>query len=142
MAYALKEASPDLHVVAVSAANARVMYEILKAGEPVRMEEEETLAEALSGGIGVTNRFTLPLIRELADEHVLVSEEDIRAAMLFAAGSMNILLEGGGAVALAAVLARRWDASRRGVEGAAAVVLSGGNVALPRLQAIQETEPA
>jgi threonine dehydratase len=142
VAYALKEASPDLHVVAVSAANARVMYESLKAGEPLRMEEEETLAEALSGGIGVTNRFTLPLIRELVDDHVLVSEEDIRNAMLFAAGYMNLLREGGGAVALAAVLARGWDAYRRGGKGATAVVLSGGNVALPRLQALQETEPA
>ncbi len=48
------------------------------------MEEEETLAEALSGGIGLTNRYTLPLIRELVDEHILVSEEEIRTAMLYA----------------------------------------------------------
>ena len=72
VAYALKEIRPEIRMVAVSAANARVMYESLQVGKPVTMEEEETLAEALSGGIGLTNRYSLPLIRELVDEHILV----------------------------------------------------------------------
>ena len=136
VAYALKEVRPELRIVAVSAANARVMYESIRAGRPVTMEEEETLAEALSGGIGVTNRFTLALIRELVDEHLLVSEEEIRKAMVFAAESMNLLLEGGGAVALAAVLAHRGDlGGPQGTEGAA-VVLSGGNLSPSRLEGL------
>ena len=103
------------------------------------MEEEETLAEALSGGIGVTNRFSLPLIRELVDEHVLVGEDEIRRAMLYASNSLNLLLEGGGAVALAAVLGRKCDlAGPKGTEGVG-IVLSGGNVSLSRLQALSET---
>ncbi len=138
VAYALKENDPDIRIIAVSAANARVMYESLRAGQPVRMEEEETLAEALSGGIGLTNRFSLPLIRELVDEHVLVEEDEIRTAMLYASGSLNLLLEGGGAVALAAVLASRCDlAGEEGTEGTG-IVLSGGNVSLSRLQALSE----
>jgi threonine dehydratase len=95
VAYALKEREPRMRIVAVSAANARVMYESLRVGKPVTMEEEETLAEALSGGIGLTNRYTLPLIRELVDEHVLVTEEEIGGAMLYAHRSLNLLLEGG-----------------------------------------------
>jgi len=122
--------------VGVSAARARVMFESLKAGSPVSMPEEETLAEALSGGIGLSNRFSLPLIRELVDEHVLIDEEAIREAMLYASASLHILLEGGGAVALAAVLGKKCDlGAERDTEGTA-VVLSGGNVSLDRLRAL------
>ncbi|MGD2124127.1 MAG: threonine/serine dehydratase [Gemmatimonadota bacterium] len=140
-AYALKERRPEIRVVGVSAANARVMYESLRAGKPIRMEEEETLAEALSGGIGLTNRFTFPLIRELIDEHVLVSEEEIRSAMLFASGSMGVLLEGGGAVGLAALLSRRFVLGGEMGTGSTAVILSGGNISLPRLQKLTEDSP-
>jgi threonine dehydratase len=138
IAYALKEARPEIRVLAVSAARARVMYESLKVGKPVSMPEEETVAEALSGGIGATNRYTLPLIRELVDEHILVQEEEIRKAMLHASGSLNILVEGGGAVALAAVLGGRCDMGPATGGDTVAVILSGGNVSLPRLQRLAE----
>ena len=138
IAYAVKEQRPEARVVGVSASRARGMYESLKAGKPIAMEEEETLAEALSGGIGLTNRFTLPLIRELVDEHVLVDEDEIGAAMRYAASALHLFLEGGGAVALAAVLSGKCDLSgERGTESVA-VVLSGGNVSLSRLQEVME----
>lgn len=143
VAYALKERDPRIRVVAVSAAAARVMYESVREGSPISMEEEETLAEALSGGIGLSNRYTLPLIRELIDEHILVDENAIREAMLYAAGALHLLVEGGGAVALAAVLTGQWDAlTRRKGQGTAAVVLSGGNVSLKRLQALAGPHPS
>lgn len=135
IAYGLKEKRPEIRVVAVSATAARVMYESLRKGAPISMPEEETLAEALSGGIGLSNRFTLPLIRELVDEHVLVEEESIRKAMLYAAANLHLLVEGGGAVALAALLSGRWSpGSATGGVDSIAVVLSGGNVSLSRLQ--------
>ncbi len=139
--FALKELRPDIRLVAVSAANARVMFESLKVGKPVRMEEEETLAEALSGGIGTTNEFSLPLIRELVDEHILVEEDEIRDAMLYAFDSLNLLLEGGGAVALAALLSRKYDVGQEKGHGDLGVVLSGGNVSLSRLQRLTEDAP-
>lgn len=132
VAYAIKELRPDVRIIAVSAHRARVMYESLKAGKPISMEEEETLAEALAGGIGLSNRFTFPMIRELVDEHVLVEEEGIREAVLFGVRSLQLLLEGGGAVALAALLDRRLELAGDGTESVA-VILSGGNVSLDRL---------
>ena len=136
VAYALKEQRPDIRVVAVSAANARVMYESIRAGKPVELPEKETLAEALSGGIGLANRYSISLIRELVDEHVLVEEEEIREAMLFALRDLQSVVEGGGAVALAAVLGGKWDAGVTGPQRPVAVVLSGGNVSLSRLSAL------
>ena len=140
--YALKEKRPDIRVVGVSAANARVMYESLKVGSPITMEEEPTLAEALSGGIGFPNRYSLPLIQEVVDEHVLVREADIAEAMLFAARSLGLLVEGGGAVALASLLSERADLDGENDGGTVAVVLSGGNVSLQRLLALEEDVPA
>ena len=140
--FALKELRPDIRLVAVSAANARVMFESLKVGSPVRMEEEETLAEALSGGIGRTNEFSLPLIRELVDEHILVEEKEIRDAMLYAFDSLNLLLEGGGAVALAALLSRKYDVGQEKGHGELGVFLSGWNFSLSRLQRLTEEAPA
>jgi len=139
IAYAIKERRPGVRIVGVSASRARVMVESLKAGEPVSMPEEETLAEALSGGIGLSNRFTLPLVRELVDEHILVDEAGIRDAMLYASGSLHLVLEGGGAVALAAVLGKKCQLLAHGESEAAGVILSGGNVSLKRLEALSRT---
>jgi threonine dehydratase len=138
VAYALKERRPDIQIVAVSAARARVMYESVKKGRPVTLPEEETWAEALSGGIGLANRYTLPLIRELVDEHVLVDEGEIGRAMLYAWRSLNLVVEGGGAVGLAAILARKGDPARKPATGAVGVVVSGGNVSLRRFQSLLE----
>lgn len=136
VSYALKSADPEIRVVAVSATNARVMYESILAGAPLEMEEEETLASALSGGIGLENRHTFPLIQTLVDEHVLVSEEEIAGAMLYAAASLHQVVEGGGAVGLAALL--NGKVRPRFADGRVAVIVSGGNVAPGTLAALAE----
>jgi threonine dehydratase len=124
IAHALKSHDPGIRVVAVSAANARVMYESLRAGHPIAFPEEETIANALSGGIGLDNRHSFRMVRDLVDEHVLVSEEEIREAMLFAMVEHKLVVEGGGAVGLAALL----SGSVRNAGKRVAVVVSGGNV--------------
>ena len=124
IAHALKTVRADLEVIGVSAANARVMYESLRAGRPLGLPEGPTLANALSGGIGLENRHTLRLVRELVDRHVLVDEDEIGGAMTFAAVEHKLVVEGGGAVGIAAVLAGRV----RELDGPLAVVVSGGNV--------------
>ncbi len=123
IALAVKSRVPEIRVVAVSAANARVMYESVKAGKPVSLPEEETLANALAGGIGLDNRYTLRLVRDLVDEHVLVTEEEIRRAVAFAALEYRVVVEGGGAVGVAALLAGKI----RG-HGRMAAIVSGGNI--------------
>lgn len=92
------------HLVAVSARNAGVMRASLDAGKPVELPEEETLANALAGGIGLDNRHSFALIRDLVGTHVSVSESEIAAAMRYAVSRLRLVAEGGGAVALAALL--------------------------------------
>lgn len=124
VAYAVKSADPTIRVIGVSAENARVMYESLKLGQPTAFPEDETLASALSGGIGLENEHTFGLVRDYVDEHVLVTEEEIKDAMILAAKAHKLVVEGGGAVGIAAVLAGK--VGRTGWN--MGVVVSGGNI--------------
>jgi threonine dehydratase len=114
-------------VVGVSAERAAVMLASLVAGRPVQLPEETTLASALSGGIGLDNRHTFPLVRDLDLEHVVVTEDEIATAMTFCCNDLHIVVEGGGAVGIAAILTERWRPPD-GADGPVVVVVSGGNV--------------
>lgn len=106
-----------------------VMVRSLEAGRPVQLPEEETLADSLMGGIGLENRYTFDLVRRVVDETALLSEEEIAAAMVYALRQERQIVEGGGAVALGALLHDKIDVAGQRV----AVVVSGGNVDLERL---------
>ena len=121
--------------VAVTAERAGVMLASLRAGHPVELPEEDTVAGALSGGIGPDNRYSFALVRDLVAEHVVASEEDVRGAMAYAFRELRLVVEGGGATALAALLAGRWRVPPTG-HGPVVVVVSGGNVALPTLRSV------
>ena len=124
-------------IVAVSAENAAVMLASVRAGKPVELPEQETLANALAGGIGVDNQYSFELVRDRIQEHLSVSEADIEAAMAYAATSLRLVVEGGGAVALAALLSGAWrpQADASDPVRPVVVVLSGGNVAPATLAA-------
>jgi threonine dehydratase len=134
MGAAFREAAGDaVTLTAVSAARADVMLRSLEAGRPVEVAEEETLAGALAGGIGLDNRITFPLVQALVDRHLRVGEGAIARAVVHAAVRLHTVVEGGGAVALAAALEGALDeASRSGPETQPprplVLVLSGGNV--------------
>ena len=66
------------------------------------------------------------------DEHATVTEDEIRSAMSFAANQLQMVVEGGGAVALAALLGGAWRPPP-GDEAPVVAVISGGNVALETL---------
>jgi threonine dehydratase len=113
--------------VAVSARNAAVMQESVEAGRPIELPEQETLANALAGGIGLDNRYSFALVRDHVDEYLAVDEAAIAGAMRYSVGQLRLVVEGGGAVALAALLSDLW-APPAGLQGPVVVVLSGGNV--------------
>jgi len=129
IALALKSANPAIHVVGASMDRAPVMFHSLRAGKPIEMEEAETIADALAGGIGLDNRHTFRMVQEYVDETVLVSEEEIAEAMACALETHHLVVEGGGAVGIAALLNRRV----RELGHRVVVVLSGGNVDLSLL---------
>jgi threonine dehydratase len=126
IALALKSANSTTRVVGVSMERAPVMYHSLKAGKPIVMPEEETIAHALAGGLGQDNKYTFHMIQELVDDVVLVSEDSIAEAIHFAFEDHHVVVEGGGAVGIAAIFDRKVKELGRNV----VVVVSGGNVDL------------
>ena len=101
------------------------MHASLEAGEPVAIEELPTLADSLGGGIGLDNRYTFAMVRDLMDELVLVSEAEIAAAIHHAYWQEKQIIEGSGSVGIAALLAGKIRHC-----GRTAVLLSDGNIAM------------
>jgi threonine dehydratase len=125
VACAIKSNKPDVHVVGVCMERGAGMHESLNAGKPVIVEELPTLADSLGGGIGISNRHTFPMVRDLMDESILVSEAEIAAGIHHAYWQERQIVEGSGAVGIAALLAGKVDAS-----GNTLVLISGGNIAM------------
>ena len=136
IAFALKSAKPKIHVVGVMMERGPAMVESLRAGRLVEIVEEPTLADALAGGI-IPNTYTFELLQKTVDETVLVSEQEIAAAMAFALERHHLVVEGGGAVGIAALRAGKVQHLGEHV----AVVISGANVDMPLLLRVVQDHP-
>ena len=125
IALALKKADPSIRIIGVSMDCAPAMYHSIKAGKPIEIEEKNSLADALLGGIGMDNQFTFSMVQSLVDDIILVSEEEIAKGMFFAFDTHHLVIEGAGAVGISAILSKKLIP----VFGETIVVLlSGGNV--------------
>ncbi|ESY86804.1 threonine dehydratase [Mesorhizobium sp. LNHC220B00] len=123
VAAAVKGIRPGARLVGVSMARGAAMKASLDAGRPVLVEELPTLADSLGGGIGLDNRLTFAMCRDLLDDVVLLSEDEIAAGIHHAYEQEREIVEGAGAVGIAALLAGKVKA-----EGPVVVLLSGRNI--------------
>ena len=101
VAAAVKQLNPALEVIGVNAKSAPAMYNIFH--ETAHPQVWDTLADALSGDIEAGS-ITVPICRRYVDDIVLVTEEEIAAAMRYLLEVAGWVVEGGGAVAVAALL--------------------------------------
>ena len=123
VAAALKARLPNIKVIGVSMERGAAMYQCQKAGKPMIVPELATLADSLGGGIGLENAFTFEMTRDLVDDIVLVSEAEIAGAIRHAYWQENQIIEGSGAVGIAALLSGKVTPT-----GPTALLLSGGNI--------------
>jgi len=119
----LKAVRPELQVIACSPENSQVMHASLAAGRIVEMESRPTLSDGTAGGLE-PGAITFELCREIIDESVLVSEEQIREAVRLIVSRHHTLIEGAAGVAVAGYLANRERFA--GME--VAIVLCGANI--------------
>lgn len=124
VALAAKSVNPDIRIIGISMERGAAMAASLKAGQPVDVEEMKTLADSLGGGIGLKNRFTFPMVRDLMDEVILLSEDEIAAGIRHLAVEDHETVEGAAAVGAGAILAGKLHAG----QGPLVVILSGGNI--------------
>lgn len=119
-ARAEREGRP-VRIIGVQAENSAAYPSSLAAGSPLLVETTPTIAD----GIAVARPGDIPfaVIRELVDEVVTVSDDDIARALLVLLERAKQVVEPAGAVGVAAILAGKVHAS-----GPTAVILSGGNI--------------
>ncbi len=118
---AVKSVDPSIRVVGVQAESAAAYPASLAAGHPVRLESMSTMADGIA--VGRPGDAPFAVIRDLTDEIVTVTEEEISRAVLLLLERAKLVVEPAGAAAAAAVMSHPQD-----FEPPVAVVLSGGNV--------------
>jgi threonine dehydratase len=123
IALAIKLQKPDVRIIGISMERGCAMVASQQAGMPVEVEELPTLADSLGGGIGLDNRLTFSLVRDYVDQLVLLTEEEIAEGIRHAYFKEQVILEGGGAVGIAALLAGKVAPGRKTI-----VLLSGKNI--------------
>jgi threonine dehydratase len=124
IARAVKGIDPSIRLLGLSMEHGAAMHASLAAGAPVEVEEIATLADSLGGGIGLDNRYTFAMCRDLVDEIVLLTERQIATAMRCLFTDEGWVAEGAGAVGVMPLLAPELATVGERV----AVVVSGRNV--------------
>ncbi|MCP5072718.1 MAG: threonine/serine dehydratase [Rhodobacteraceae bacterium] len=123
VAAAIKARAPQIRVIGVTMENGASMYQSIQAGAPVNVEEVETIADALGGNIGLHNKWTFEAVRDHVDDCVLVSDEQIRGAIALLFDAQGLVVEGAGAVGVAALMSGGVRCS-----GRAACLITGRNI--------------
>lgn len=125
---AMKAEKPDTKVYGVQSNTAASMYESLKAGKPVQLEDFHTIADGLAPG--EPGQLTFRVVRENVEGLVLTSDEKIRWATRTALESLHLLIEPSAAAVIAA-LSESYK-PRKGEN--IVLVISGGNISLRLLR--------
>jgi threonine dehydratase len=127
----LKAVSPRTRIVGCWPENSPVMHECLKAGQIFDCPEQPTLSDSTAGGLE-PDTITFGMCAKLIDNHVLVSEDEIKRAMRLLAEKELWIVEGAAGVALAALLKEQ----QRFVGRRVAVLLCGRNIAAEKVREI------
>ncbi len=125
--FVVKSLSPSTRVVGVQAAHAPAMADSWGCGRRVERPVTPTLADGLA--VGRPGEIVFPLLQRYLDDLITVDEAKIADAISLLLERAKMLVEGAGAVGLAAVLARAVGAR----SGKVAVLVTGGNIDVGRV---------
>jgi threonine dehydratase len=117
----VKARRPDIRVIGVQTERYPAMVAAVR-GEPFETDSVDTLADGIA--VKQPGRFTVPIVRALVDDLVVVPERRIEEAVVLFAEIEKTITEGAGAVGLAAMLHEPERFQGRCV----GIVLSGGNI--------------
>jgi threonine dehydratase len=131
VAVAIKAQRPQTRIVLVEPEGAPTMHKATEAGKPVPLEKITTMADGLSAPFA--GELTLAIVQKLVDEMVLVSDEEISAALGLVLERSKLLPEPAAAASVAALLAGKVKV-REGEKVVA--ILSGGNIDRERLKQV------
>ena len=119
----LKGAGKNVRIIACSPENSPVMHASLAAGRIVEMESKPTLSDGTAGGVE-QGSITFDLCRQVIDECLLATEDEIRDAIRLIVTHHHTLIEGAAGVAVAAFLKQKDRFRDKNV----AILLCGANI--------------
>ena len=124
IATAVKTIAPNIRLIGVSMEKGASMFHSIETGKPINVKEMDSIADALGGNIGISNQWTFETVQDLVDDIVLVKDEMIKKAMRVLFHSLGFMIEGAGAVGIAALMSGAVSP-----QGNVACILSGRNIA-------------
>lgn len=128
-----KELNPNIKIIGVAAAGAPAMVESYKLKKAVNTKSVKTIADGIA--VKNTSEVTLEYILKYVDEMKLVCDDEIASAILFLLEKQKLLVEGAGAVGVAALIHKKINLPK---DSKVCVVLSGGNIDVTMLSLIIE----
>ncbi len=132
IAVAIKERAPRVRLIGVESAAAPCMYRAVHDNRISDVPLSVTIADGIA--VKKAGALTTPVIHHLVDELVLVEEEEIALAIVALLEKSKLLVEGAGAVTLAALLNNRI----KSIRGKTVCLLSGGNIDVRTLAVVVE----
>jgi threonine dehydratase len=124
---AVKAAAPKATVVGVEVEASSPFTISLEAGRITEITPRASLADGLIGNLE-PGTMTFPLVKQVVDYVVTISEDDLARAMKGLATEERLIVEGSGAAAVAAIMAGKASAPGQKV----IALVTGGNVDLPK----------
>lgn len=128
-----KQINPDIKIIGVSAKGAPAMFESFKDKCQHNSKSVRTIADGIA--VRDASQITLSHILECVDDMVQVDDEEIANAILYLLEQQKIMVEGAGAVSVAAILEGKFEFKNGSKIGA---ILSGGNIDVQTLSVIIE----
>lgn len=130
IAFAIKTLRPEIKIYGVQSAGAPSMYDSLRQGKRVHLDQVNTIADGIA--VKEPGSLTFDLIKQYVDEVVTVTDAETAAAILTLLERQKLVAEGAGAVAVAAAMFNKVP-----IKGLKTVcVVSGGNIDVTTLSRI------
>lgn len=124
---ALKAAAPQATIVGVEVEASAPFTLSLEAGRITEITPRPSLADGLVGNLD-PGSITFPLVKQVVDYVVTISEDELARAMKGLANEERLIVEGAGAASVAAIMSGKASAPGQRV----IAIVSGGNVDLPK----------
>ncbi|MDR3347932.1 MAG: threonine ammonia-lyase [Helicobacteraceae bacterium] len=133
VAVAAKAINPSIRIIGINAAGANAMKNSFHAKTPIDSVSVRTIADGIA--VRDVSPMTFEYVMKYVDEIIEVDDEEIANAILFLIEKQKLVVEGAGAVGVAALLHSRIPIKSETKVG---VILSGGNIDVTMLSVIIE----
>jgi len=127
----IKAVSPQTQMIGCLPENAAEMYESIKTGKVVASDNKETISDGSAGGVE-PGSITYDICKEVVDEFVLVSEDEIKQAIRLVVDIHHKIMEGAAGVAVASFLKHKDRYQGKNV----VIIICGANITTEKLKAI------